>query len=204
MRASTISAAPSLSPDITPLLSDSSLPTITSTLSPPNPDAMVAPGPFQQSVFSAILVFGLLYYPWTCFHCRNLTELDLGESEVEDLSSDWLTHFPHGCTSLVSLNIFCLGPEISLSDLESLIARSPNLNTLRLSQAVPLEKLPHILSCASQLVEFGTGAYSSDLHSHVFSNLQQAFSGCNILQGLSGFCISILIPETDPYVYHWE
>lgn len=48
MRASTISAAPSLSPDITPLLSDSSLPTIPSTLSPPNPDAMVAPGPFQH------------------------------------------------------------------------------------------------------------------------------------------------------------
>uniref|UniRef100_A0A3Q7HZ10 Uncharacterized protein n=1 Tax=Solanum lycopersicum TaxID=4081 RepID=A0A3Q7HZ10_SOLLC len=161
MRASTISAAPSLSPDITPLLSDSSLPTIPSTLSPPNPDAMVAPGPFQHQ---------------------------------------FLVQF----CSLVSLNIFCLGPEISLSNLESLIARSPNLNTLRLSQAVPLEKLPHILSCASQLVEFSTGAYSSDLHSHVFSNLQQAFSGCNILQGLSGFCISILIPVTDPYVYHWE
>ncbi|KAK6788436.1 hypothetical protein RDI58_016961 [Solanum bulbocastanum] len=80
-----ISSSPSLSPDITPLFpspggselapSDSSLPTIPSTLSPPNPDAMVAPGPFMPfqpsasfsfhsaiplaSVFSAILVFGL-------------------------------------------------------------------------------------------------------------------------------------------------
>ncbi|KAL3367614.1 hypothetical protein AABB24_012041 [Solanum stoloniferum] len=80
-----ISSSPSLSPDITPLFpspggselapSDSSLPTIPSTLSPPNPDALVAPGPFMPfqpsasfsfhsaiplaSVFSAILVFGL-------------------------------------------------------------------------------------------------------------------------------------------------
>ncbi|CAN4098224.1 unnamed protein product [Withania somnifera] len=99
MPASTISAAPALlpnppvsspplsalSPDITPLFpspggselapSDSSLPTIPSSLSPPNPDAMVAPGPFMPfqpsgsfpiysavplvSFFSAILLFGL-------------------------------------------------------------------------------------------------------------------------------------------------
>uniref|UniRef100_A0A0V0IMN2 F-box domain-containing protein n=1 Tax=Solanum chacoense TaxID=4108 RepID=A0A0V0IMN2_SOLCH len=134
-------------------------------------------------------------------NCRNLTQLDLGESEVEDLSSDWLSHFPDGCTSLVSLNISCLGSEISLSHLESLIARSPNLKTLRLSQAVPLEKLPHILSCASQLVEFGTGAYSSEvqLQSDVFSNLQEAFSGCKILEGLSGFWD--VMPAYLPAVY---
>ncbi|XP_055829749.1 classical arabinogalactan protein 26-like [Solanum dulcamara] len=96
MPASTISAAPALlpnppisspplSPDITPLFpspggselapSDSSLPTIPSSLSPPNPDAMVAPGPFMPfqpsasfpihsaiplaSFISAILVFGV-------------------------------------------------------------------------------------------------------------------------------------------------
>ncbi|XP_049343509.1 protein TRANSPORT INHIBITOR RESPONSE 1-like [Solanum verrucosum] len=134
-------------------------------------------------------------------NCRNLTELDLGESELEDLSSDWLSHFPDGCTSLVSLNISCLGSEISLSHLESLIARSPNLKTLRLSQAVPLEKLPHILSCASQLVEFGTGAYSSEvqLQPDVFSNLQEAFSGCKILEGLSGFWD--VMPAYLPAVY---
>nr|XP_009587775.1 classical arabinogalactan protein 26-like [Nicotiana tomentosiformis] len=97
--ASTISAAPALlpnpplssppfpalSPDITPLFpspggselapSDSSLPTIPSSLSPPNPDAMLAPEslmPFQPSgslpvysavplplFFSAILVFAV-------------------------------------------------------------------------------------------------------------------------------------------------
>ncbi|KAM3231476.1 hypothetical protein P3S67_008688 [Capsicum chacoense] len=97
--ASSISAAPALlpnpptsspplsalSPDITPLFpspggselapSDSSIPTIPSSLSPPNPDAMVAPGPlmpFQPSasfpihsaippasLLTAILVFAV-------------------------------------------------------------------------------------------------------------------------------------------------
>ncbi|KAM3373650.1 protein TRANSPORT INHIBITOR RESPONSE 1 [Capsicum galapagoense] len=120
-------------------------------------------------------------------NCRNLRELDLGESEVEDLSSDWLSHFPDGCTSLVSLNISCLGSEINFSDLERLITCSPNLKTLRLSQAVPLEKLPDLLCRAPQLVEFGTGAYSSEVQSDVFSNLEEAFSGCKKLEGLSGF-----------------
>lgn len=106
---------------------------------------------------------------------------------MEDLSSDWLSHFPDGCTSLVSLNISCLGSEINFSDLERLITCSPNLKTLRLSQAVPLEKLPDLLCRAPQLVEFGTGAYSSEVQSDVFSNLEEAFSGCKKLEGLSGF-----------------
>ncbi|MCD7468033.1 GPI-anchored mannoprotein [Datura stramonium] len=132
-------------------------------------------------------------------NCRNLRELDLGESEVEDLSSDWLSHFPDSCTSLVSLNISCLGSEISFSDLERLIARSPNLKTLRLSQAVPLEKIPDLLCCASQLVEFGTGAYSSEMRSDISSNLEEAFSGCERLEGLSGFWD--VVPAYLPAVY---
>ncbi|PHT44451.1 Protein TRANSPORT INHIBITOR RESPONSE 1 [Capsicum baccatum] len=63
----------------------------------------------------------------------NLRKLDLGENEVEDLSVHWLSHFPDSCTSLVSLNIVCLASEVSFSDLERLVARSPHLRTLRLT-----------------------------------------------------------------------
>ncbi|KAL0391085.1 UNVERIFIED_CONTAM: protein TRANSPORT INHIBITOR RESPONSE 1 [Sesamum calycinum] len=94
-------------------------------------------------------------------NCRNLRELDLRESEVEDLSGHWLSHFPDNCTSLVSLNMSCLGSEVSFSALERLVARCPNLRTLRLNRAVPLEKLPNLL--------------------------HQAFSVCKQLKGLSGF-----------------
>ncbi|KAM3267375.1 protein TRANSPORT INHIBITOR RESPONSE 1 [Capsicum chacoense] len=123
-------------------------------------------------------------------NCRNLRELDLGESEVEDLSGHWLSHFPDSCTSLVSLNIACLASEVSFSALERLVARSPHLRTLRLNRAVSIEKLPKLLRHASQLVEFGTGSYSADTQvdvSEVFVNVSQAFSGCNKLKGLSGF-----------------
>ncbi|KAL8552981.1 hypothetical protein ACS0TY_001595 [Phlomoides rotata] len=120
-------------------------------------------------------------------NCRNLKELDLRESEVEDLSGHWLSHFPCNSTSLVSLNISCLDSEVSFSALERLVARSPNLRTLRLNRAVPLEKLPNLLRRAPQLVELGTGAYSAEIRSDIYSNLAEAFSACKQLKGLSGF-----------------
>ncbi|GAA0139698.1 ubiquitin-protein ligase [Lithospermum erythrorhizon] len=119
-------------------------------------------------------------------NCRNLNVLDLRECEVEDLSGHWLSHFPDNFTSLVSLNIACLGSEVSYSALERLVTRCPNLRTLRLNRAVPLEKLPNLLRRAPQLVEFGTGAFSAEVRSDVFSTLTEAFSGCKQLKGLSG------------------
>ncbi|KAH6813986.1 F-box/RNI-like superfamily protein [Perilla frutescens var. frutescens] len=91
-------------------------------------------------------------------NCRHLRELDLRECEVEDLSGHWLSHFPDSCTSLVSLNMSCLG-----SELANLIHRAP------------------------QLVELGTGAYSAEIRSDTFSNLADALSACKQLKGLSGF-----------------
>lgn len=106
---------------------------------------------------------------------------------MEDLSGNWLSHFPDSCTSLVSLNIACLGSEVNFSALERLVGRCPNLRTLRLNRAVPLDKLANLLCRAPQLVELGTGTYSADLRSDVYSNLAGAFSGCKELKGLSGF-----------------
>ncbi|CAA2970606.1 TRANSPORT INHIBITOR RESPONSE 1-like [Olea europaea subsp. europaea] len=120
-------------------------------------------------------------------NCRNLRELDLRESEVEDLSGHWLSHFPDNFTSLVSLNMSCLGSEVSFSALERLISRCPNLKTLWLNRAVPVEKLASLLRRAPQLVEFGTGACSTEIRTDIFSNLVEAFSGCKHLKSLSGF-----------------
>lgn len=106
---------------------------------------------------------------------------------MEDLSEHWLNHFPDNCTSLVSLNMSCLDSEVSFSALERLVARCPNLRTLRLNRAVPLEKLANLLRRAPQLVELGTGAYSAEIRSDIFSNLAEAFSACKQLKGLSGF-----------------
>ncbi|XP_073052126.1 protein TRANSPORT INHIBITOR RESPONSE 1-like [Primulina eburnea] len=119
-------------------------------------------------------------------NCRNLRELDLRESEVEDLNGHWLSHFPDNFTSLVSLNMSCLHSEVNLSTLERLVARSPNLKTLRLNRAVPLEKLPNLLRRAPQLVDLGTGVYSAEIRSDTFSNLTESFSTCKQLEGLSG------------------
>lgn len=106
---------------------------------------------------------------------------------MEDLSGHWLSHFPDTCTSLVNLNIACLGSEVSFSALERLVSRCSNLTTLRLNRSFPLEKLPNLLRRAPQLVELGVGAYSAEVRPDVFSNLAEAFSGCKKLKGLSGF-----------------
>ncbi|KAI5565262.1 hypothetical protein BDE02_14G113200 [Populus trichocarpa] len=108
-------------------------------------------------------------------------------SEVDDPSGQWLSRFPDSFTSLASLNISCLGAEVSFSALERLVGRCPDLKTLRLNHAVPLDKLANLLRGAPQLVELGTGAYSAELQPDVFSNLAGAFSGCKELRSLSGF-----------------
>nr|XP_043610005.1 protein TRANSPORT INHIBITOR RESPONSE 1-like [Erigeron canadensis] len=120
-------------------------------------------------------------------NCRNLRALDLRECEVDDQSGHWLSHFPDSCTSLESLNMSCLGSDVSFSALQRLIARSPNLKTLRLSRSIPLEKLSTLLRRAPQLVEFGTGAYSAEIRRDLYKGLSDAFSGCQELKELSGF-----------------
>ncbi|XWS36221.1 hypothetical protein CRYUN_Cryun20dG0066800 [Craigia yunnanensis] len=136
--------------------------------------------------------------------CKNLRELNLQESDVDDLSGHWLSHFPETYTSLVSLNVSCLvSDEVSLSALERLVGRCPNLRTLRLNRAVPLDKIANILRCAPQLVEFGTGTYAAELRpdvfSNVFSNLAGAFSNCKELRSLSGFWD--VVPAYLPAIY---
>ncbi|KAL1369193.1 hypothetical protein HN51_023311 [Arachis hypogaea] len=132
-------------------------------------------------------------------NCRNLRELDLRESEVEDLSGRWLSDFPDSYTSLESLNISCLGNEVNLLALERLVSRCPNLKTLRLNRAVPLDRLPNLLRGAPQLAELGTGAYTSEMRPDVFSNLAEAFAGCKQLKTLSGFWD--VLPSYLPAVY---
>lgn len=128
-----------------------------------------------------------------------LKVLDLRESDVDDVSGHWLSHFPDTYTSLVSLNISCLVSEVSFSALERLVSRCPNLKSLKLNRAVPLEKLATLLQKAPQLEELGTGGYTAEVRPEVFSGLSVALSGCKQLKGLSGFWDAV--PAYLPAVY---
>ncbi|XP_047316610.1 protein TRANSPORT INHIBITOR RESPONSE 1-like [Impatiens glandulifera] len=135
-------------------------------------------------------------------NCRKLRELDLHECEVDDFNGHWISYFSDNCTSLVSLNIACLTSEWSFSSLdrlERLVARCPNLRSLRLHRAVPLERLSNIIKLAPHLIELGTGAYSADIHSDVFSTLIESFSSCKELKRLSGFWD--VVPAYIPALY---
>ena len=118
---------------------------------------------------------------------------------MEDLNGHWLSHFPDTYTSLVSLNIACLGSEVSVSALKRLVDRCPNLRTLHLNRPVPLDRHANLLRRAPQLVEFGAGCYMADLRSEVFSSLTGAFTSCTELKSLSGFWD--VVPAYLPFVY---
>ncbi|XP_074311502.1 protein TRANSPORT INHIBITOR RESPONSE 1-like [Silene latifolia] len=132
-------------------------------------------------------------------NCRNLRTLDLCESEVDDRSGNWISDFPDTYTSLESLNIACLSSELRFCSLERLVARCPNLKSLRLNRAVPLEKLAILLEKAPQLVNFGTGSFLTELSTEAYSKLTKAFAGCKSLKGLSG--LYDVVPNYLPSLY---
>ncbi|XP_020250525.1 transport inhibitor response 1-like protein Os05g0150500 [Asparagus officinalis] len=132
-------------------------------------------------------------------NCRYLRELDLQENEVEDNCCHWLSHFPETFTSLVVLNIACLEGEVNMSVLERLVSRCPNLRTLRLNHAVPLDRLANILQKAPQLVDLGTGRFAADAGPELYAKLHSAFTGCKSLRSLSG--IWEAVPSYLPTLY---
>ncbi|THU53750.1 hypothetical protein C4D60_Mb10t17730 [Musa balbisiana] len=93
-------------------------------------------------------------------YCRGLRELDLQENEVEDHGRQWLSCFHESCTSLVSLNFACLKGEVNAGVLERLVARCPNLRSLKLNRAVSVESLNEIVARAPYLVDLGTGSFA--------------------------------------------
>ncbi|KAI4348368.1 hypothetical protein L6164_009100 [Bauhinia variegata] len=133
-------------------------------------------------------------------NCRFLRELDLQENEIEDKGGQWLSCFPDSCTTMVSLNFACLKGEINLGTLERLVARSPNLKSLRVNRSVPLYTLQRILMRAPQLVDLGTGSFVSDPGSEIFTKLKNTIMKCKSITSLSGFlevaprCLSAIYP----------
>ncbi|KAF2301819.1 hypothetical protein GH714_029550 [Hevea brasiliensis] len=120
-------------------------------------------------------------------NCRCLRELDLQENEVEDHRGHWLSCFHDSHTSLVSLNFACLKGDINLGVLERLVARSPNLRSLRLNRAVPLDTLQKILMQSPNLVDLGVGSYVHDPDSETYDKLVTAIEKCKSVRSLSGF-----------------
>ncbi|KAF0895031.1 hypothetical protein E2562_006750 [Oryza meyeriana var. granulata] len=132
--------------------------------------------------------------------CRFIKELDLQESLVEDRGSRWLRCFPKPSTLLESLNFACLTGEVNGRALEKLVARSPNLRSLRLNRSVPLDVLARVLSHAPRLVDLCTGSFAQGNIADAYTGLFNGFQHCSLLKSLSGFwdAISLSIPVIFP------
>ncbi|CAN6336306.1 unnamed protein product [Urochloa humidicola] len=131
--------------------------------------------------------------------CRNLRKLDLQENEIEECSIHWLRLFPESFTSLVTLNFSCLEGDVNIAVLERLVTRCHNLKTLKLNNSIPLDKLASLLRKAPQIVELGTGRFSTDYHVDLFSKLEAAVAGCKSLRRFSGAWDAV--PEYLPAFY---
>ncbi|KAL6011727.1 Protein AUXIN SIGNALING F-BOX 3 [Asimina triloba] len=114
-------------------------------------------------------------------NCRNLRELDLQESKVDDRGGDWLSCFPDSFTLLVSLNITTCR-RVNFGTLERLVARCSNLRSLRLGQSIYLQDLLRILVLAPALEDLGTGCFA-DQQPLPVDNLHK----CESVKSLSGF-----------------
>nr|CAD1830015.1 unnamed protein product [Ananas comosus var. bracteatus] len=175
--------------------------------SPPSPHTagiyhcMMVVRPFLENRV-ALFELSVWHYgdsDYRVYEKENLRELDLQENMIEENCSHWLSHFPESFTSLVNLNIACLEGEVNVSVLERLVSRCPNLKTLRLNHAFPLDKLNILLRRAPQLIDLGTGRFDAEYYPELFHKLESAFSGCKSLRGLSG--IWEAVPAHLPALY---
>lgn len=83
--------------------------------------------------------------------------------------------------------------------LERLVARSPNLKSLRVNPAVPLDTLQRILMQAPQLVDLGTGSFVQDPYSEIYTKLKSTILKCTAVTSLSGFLE--VAPRCLPAIY---
>lgn len=99
----------------------------------------------------------------------------------------WINCFPKPSTSLECLNFSCLTGEVNAIALEELVARSPNLKSLRLNPSVPIDVLPRILSRTPMLEDLGTGSFVLGNNAGAYISLYRALGKCTLLKSLSGF-----------------
>ncbi|KAK7820257.1 protein auxin signaling f-box 3 [Quercus suber] len=133
-------------------------------------------------------------------HCKNLTELDIQENDIDDKSGKWLSCFPENFMSLEVLNFANLNSDVNFEALERLVSRCKSLKVLKVNENMTLEQLHRLLVLAPHLRELGTGSLLQELMPRQHSELKSAFNNCKNLNILSGFyeVTSIFLPVLYP------
>ncbi|CAI9087625.1 OLC1v1021742C2 [Oldenlandia corymbosa var. corymbosa] len=132
--------------------------------------------------------------------CRKLTELDIQENSMDDISGCWLSCFPENFTSLEILNFASLHSDVSFDALERLVSRCKGLKVLKVNKGITLDRLQRLLVHAPQLVELGTGSFQQEFIHRQYQELETAFKNLKYLQTLAGLwdASSVYIPVLYP------
>ncbi|KAL3519636.1 hypothetical protein ACH5RR_017785 [Cinchona calisaya] len=133
-------------------------------------------------------------------HCKKLTELDILENGIDDLSGGWLSAFPDNFISLEILNFASLNSQVNFDALERLVSRCKSLKVLKVNKGISLDQLQHLLVQAPQLTELGTGSFHQELMPCQCVVLENAFRNCKKLQVLAGLwdASSLYLPVLYP------
>ncbi|KAL5731821.1 hypothetical protein ACHQM5_004514 [Ranunculus cassubicifolius] len=132
-------------------------------------------------------------------HCKNLTELDIQDNDIDERDGSWLSHFPESCTSLEVLNFANMQSEVDFDALEKLVSRCKSLKVLKVNKKVTLEQLQRLLVLTPQLTELGAGSFSQDLTVEQYTELTDIFQRFPNLHTLSGFWG--ILPVNVPALY---
>lgn len=129
-----------------------------------------------------------------------MTELDIQENGIEDISGSWLSCFPESFTSLEVLNFANVNSEVDFDALEKLVSRCKSLKDLKVNKSISLEQLQKLLVLAPQLVDLGTGSFSQELTDDQRAELESAFNKCKNIHKLSGLwqATALYFPALSP------
>ncbi|XP_074329640.1 protein TRANSPORT INHIBITOR RESPONSE 1-like [Apium graveolens] len=139
-------------------------------------------------------------------HCKNLTELDIQENDIDDLGGEWLSCFPETFVSLEVLNFASLHSDVTFDALERLVDRCKALRVLKVNMHIYLEQIKKLLLKAPGLTELGTGSFLQ-LLPRQSAELETAFSRCKNLHTISGlwelssFYLPVLYPACANLTY---
>lgn len=143
-----------------------------------------------------ILLDVILFYH--CNLCRILEQLEVERCDVKDSNGQFLSSFPETLSSLVTLNISSIKGVMDPTDLESLVARSPNLTTLLFSNSVHVNTIRRILMKSPQLAHLSVGPIIQNLH---VSPLGLSLS-LDIYKSIKSLTFFTMIPTTSIHAFY--
>lgn len=145
---------------------------------------------FKSLILSSCYGFSVAGLSIIASNCSKLEQFEVERCAVTDTTGQWLSSFPETLTSLKSLNISCIKGVVNPTDLERLVARSPNLTSLSVNKTVSASIMQRILMQSPPFVHLGVGSTVQNLEILLpYFLLALALERCHSIQSVAFFYV---------------